>query len=262
MPLAYSAQKRVHSARRAAGWLWAAIGLLYMGAACGAVSFEECAALGSTGKWPWGSAICEPPCWQGIVPGETTLQHALAILDNSSMVDPSTVYEGQRFGGVWPGRTHINWNERGWQAADDILLSQGYPNTLLSKDGLVESLLLRFDTTDRCTPTVLDVIERYGAPEKILRAEGAGYTPDIVWGEMDLLYPSRGLVFAALTGHPVLARPTDRIQVAYYFVPTSLDALAAEPMRFDFQAWYTDVRAGEVDYVWADRLEEWPGFNH
>jgi hypothetical protein len=154
----------------------------------------------------------------------------------------------------------VSWMCRDWERSEDSLISNGYPNWIVARAGVVEWLLWRFDGGGGCSPIVSDILGLYGSPERILWAV-AGYTPEIVWGDLVLLYPSKGLVFdAVVSGHLGSVQRADPVIAAYISIPTSLDDLVQQPVQFDWQEWDFDIESPAHGSPWSENLEDWPGF--
>ena len=149
---------------------------------------------------------CQAPCWQGIVPGETTSSEAMEILRSLPFVRADSLQEAgsKEWGGVtWEGRvsnrpgipTGISWQI-------DIVQEIGL--------GLAYEL------------TIEEVIEVYGTPQAI--KAGGGGVPEHWYFIVDLYYPDKGLQFKAYTSeYSSLIEPETEIGGVYYYVPGSLE---------------------------------------
>jgi hypothetical protein len=221
----------------------------------------------SCGASPWDrivlacNSLSEPleaTCSTPIVPGTTTLDGALRALRSCSLVDATGVKEESLDDWQPSGRVRIYWQCRDWRSSKDTIISSGEPNRVVAEDGVVQWLLWRYDTTAACSPTASAVVDRYGVPEKVLWAI-AGYTTEIKWGEMALLYPSRGVVFEVnTTRHYRSVQREDRVVAAYGFVPTPLSTLVELPVQYDWQTWPNEHEGGLERLSWTEKLEDWP----
>jgi len=97
---------------------------------------------------------CEPPCWHGIVPGNTTKDDLISILDSLPIVNRSSIHEGDQWS-VFDERVFFSL-ATGERAFASIL------------DGKVKVLMFTKSPTTNLGITLQDVIDRYGAPETVL----------------------------------------------------------------------------------------------
>jgi hypothetical protein len=126
---------------------------------------------------------CEPPCWMGIMPQETSFGESLEII------------EGLRF--FLPG---------GWINADE---DRGYINWY---SGSSQNVYVRFENgyvsyIDAYVPdsTLGDVIKLFGQPSFYITYshEEEPESGQVKFFEIDLFYPENGLVFTALWNEPL-----------------------------------------------------------
>jgi hypothetical protein len=201
------------------------------------------------------SSHFEPACTQPLVPGETTLDQATEPLRACSLVDDLRIEpEPQEGAGLF-------WRCAHWQSSGDALLASGERSRAVAQGGVVQRLLWRLGSSADCTPTASAIVERYGVPEKVLWAV-AGYTNEIKWGEIVMLYPSQGLVFeVGTTQHFRSVQRGDSVLAVYRFAPTTLDALAGQPAQYDWQFWPSEHEGGVDRIPWTEKLENWPGFS-
>jgi hypothetical protein len=143
---------------------------------------------------------CDPPCWRGIIPGETDRQQVPDLLKQPPETDPSV----QR----------MDW---GW------LCFRGHGMTQVSidldSDDLTESITLV--DPDRGY-TFQRGVEEFGPPAFVLMTPCA---PDTDEGFLYLVYPERGLAFGsgylpAAWGRPwQQPSPETRVWQWVYFAP-------------------------------------------
>lgn len=148
---------------------------------------------------------CPAPCWQGIVPGETSRSQALQILRDSPYLRHDSLQESgtDENGGV-------TWQ---WDVPGRRLTS-----SISWQDGVVQSITLGL-TYDL---TVDQVIGKFGPPEAIDVIEGG--TPEHNYWIIDLYYPHVGVQFKAYTPEfESSLEPSTEVGVAQFFVPTSLE---------------------------------------
>ncbi len=154
---------------------------------------------------------CEPPCWQGLVPGVSTEQEVESALRASEYVDPDSVYP-ERSGGA----RIISWESTAWWTAS------AEPNAfILDGDTLmVISMQLDYELT------LEDLLDRYGPPHKV-------WTQWRDWGSVDALvnlyYPSIGLI-PQLVLEPSAGQhelePHSQVIRVWYCPGSSLEGLA------------------------------------
>jgi hypothetical protein len=178
---------------------------------------------------------CAAPCWQGIVPGETTSAEAWDILTTLEFIDhDSYPYRGraEAAGVEW-----INWRTL---ACDDPTKL----GNLYAQDGVVSQVEVGLDFV---LPSQ-GVLDKYGAPEGYLAYRRSGH--EMVKTEVHLYYPERGLIFVSWAEPDVrFALEADTpISVVYYFEPMSIDEL--------FEAGTPDLRRTRFG---KEHLQDWKG---
>jgi len=148
---------------------------------------------------------CAAPCWQGIVPGETSRSQAMQILEDSPYILRGSLQEAgaSEMGGVtwrWrmPGRRlkpSISWRD---DTVHEVTL------------GLTYDL------------TVDQVVSKFGPPEALSISEGG--VPEHSYWIIDLYYPNIGVQFKAYTPEfESSLEPSTEVGVVQFFVPTSLE---------------------------------------
>ena len=173
---------------------------------------------------------CEPPCWEGIVPGMTTSSEAVEVIRGLSFISQGSIYVGKvgDCGGV------------GW---DFVLFHNGQiPNGVDWCNGVVEKIHLGVNNIN-----IEDVILMFGPPEAIFASQGG--VPEHVNYIIHILYPSQGMEFMAYTeeGISILGAET-RIGGAIFFEPMALE----EYIIFKFEGIDpTDI---------FDSLRSWKGY--
>lgn len=122
-----------------------------------------------------GEEPCGPPCWQGLIPGMTSVQEVRAFLERSPFVaswheEPATVQ----------GSIAYLW---GWDSPEPAAV----PNKLLVRDDLLVQISLLPQA-----PISLDtVIEQLGEPDWV-DVQAPALLGVLTWS-MDLYYPGQGL---------------------------------------------------------------------
>jgi hypothetical protein len=186
---------------------------------------------------------CEPPCWFGITPGETTHEEALSLLSSLPFIQPETIQDWHSSTGA-----HIKSN------AGASGVSVYYDAEQVVK---VLSIGLRAGKL-----SFGSVIRVYGEPDKILAVQGSDSRHGMRY---KIIYTENGLVFGGVL-RPFDARKeqatieeSHRVLSIYFFNPglidqvftdNSISALLPEVFHAGLQDWQG---FGEIDPV-----EEFP----
>jgi hypothetical protein len=123
------------------------------------------------------TSTCEPPCWQGIVPGETTHTQVITMLPTLPFVKVDTIQYTQKLAAA-----HLN----AYAGVSGLRVH-------FDEDQSVKVITLHI----RSKFTFAEVIEYYGVPEKVLALEQRRAT---VYLSYFLIYPENGLVVLSNTG--------------------------------------------------------------
>lgn len=154
---------------------------------------------------------CRPPCWEGIVPGQTTISQTVAIVNQLPFVTDLEIHDAtttSSFAGMDRGVLSFNGSrDQIWGSVSYYLSSTVY---------LIEvhypSLLLAFQ----------DVIDAYGEPSHVLAgADPDGGNDDTVYN-LEIVYIPQGFALVwigAGTSKPYF-RPNWRNFYLYFFEPT------------------------------------------
>lgn len=176
---------------------------------------------------------CSVPCWQGIVPGETSRSQAIKILKANPSVRQRSLQEGGS--NEWGG---ITWSWKGRGSGNKI------PPRISWNEGIVQEIT--FGTT--CEVAVEQILDKFGAPEGLVVGEKGIQEFWTVW----FYYPSIGIQFAAyISDSSDLLKPSTPVQVVHLFVPTSL-----EQRITDF--YNDDLIAAHVTAL----MRPWLGYGH
>jgi hypothetical protein len=150
--------------------------------------------------------VCEPPCWMGIIPAETSFKDAYEIVSGLE-------FFSQR------GEIKVDENE-------EFLLWQSglHQNAHISFDnGIVSLISFYFPETE-----LGNVIEEYGTPD-FYRTYAVNYEIDEeneVYYGIDIIYPEIGLVFQVIGQEPI---SEDLVVLGAFFTgPGTVEEIAAE----------------------------------
>ena len=153
---------------------------------------------------------CEPPCWQGLTPGESTLEDVNEFMRTSGFVSPLTVHRsalriagGERVGlSIW-------WQSNVWGA--------GGSNNFDIHGGVLDSITIHphYDVT------LGRLINRYGPPEKYVAFLPIGGP---LYYDVTLYYPAHGFtVHLALRYDDPTLRPETGVGSVWYFRAAPLE---------------------------------------
>ena len=181
---------------------------------------------------------CDPPCWNGITPGVTTLDEARAGL-RQYLQPPDALNEA----------TFMDQSvELNWSAANGGL------NAVGAAEGVVRLVSINVEGV-----TAADVLAQYGPPPAQLALQRQG--SERVLYAVTFLYPERGLSLLLRTGRSSLLRPSPTrgfavqpdtpVTAIRYLPPGTLD---------EFVARLPEVRrAGGVEAA-RPRLRPWSAY--
>ena len=152
---------------------------------------------------------CEPPCWQGLTPGESTLQEVNEFVRTAGFVNPQTLFrsgvsrDGQRVG------VSIEW-------ASAAGRGRGY-NDFIVEGGVLKHITIYPDYD----LTLERLFERYGPPEKYATSLLSFVRLDV---EVTLFYPTHGFtVDLVLPYDDRTLQPESRVVSVWYFRAAPLE---------------------------------------
>lgn len=183
-------------------------------------------------------APCAPPCWQGLVPGLSTIDQINEFLRDANTYRYIDVHSVERSG---DGEDAIiTWRRRGETQRE---------NWFDVQNGVLEVMNLHLDSE----VTLAQLVEKYGLPDKF--EAGLSLHPGPVDVTVDLFYGTVGMMpeVRLESPNPVLEEDT-RVVRTWYFEPSTLEGFYAavagnkgEPLE-DYQ----------LD--WLDDWGDWPGY--
>lgn len=181
---------------------------------------------------------CDAPCWNGITPGQTSLDEARTIL--KSYIQPADYLSESVF--------MDESVELSWYAANKGLNAVGV------NDGVVTMVSINVENQ-----TAADVLAQYGPPPFQLGLQRQG--SERVLYAVTFLYPERGLSILLRTGRSSLLRPSPArtfviqadtpVSAIRYFSPGSVEALVAR---------LPEVRRSQNVELAVFRLRPWNGY--
>jgi hypothetical protein len=181
---------------------------------------------------------CEPPCWQGLTPGQSTEDEVLEFIRSSRLVDTRTFYRAKLSRGGEVVGASIQWRST---AARSINV---HSNEFVVEGGLLKYVFVYPDYD----LTLESLLQRYGSPEKFHVMLTGLHVPSL---RVTLFYPLRGFT-AALElpiDEPVL-RADSRVAQVWYSKPGPLSTF------IDLGSSYL----GSTPEQWLESLREWQGY--
>jgi hypothetical protein len=219
--------------------------LLILGTVACVFSSPKCQEPGDTSLTT--GSPCAPPCWQGVVPGETSEAEAKEILERLP-------YVRDLGWGIYT--EEATWSNPCLRTSE-FRASSGVPvNRIAFEGGLVQMIRVNIDHH----LTVGELIARYGPPDKIVPSvvgDGGG----VIYFGVDMFYPGEGLVVEAAS----LERPGDLSDIS---VPSVDAEMAVKTVTYFSPTSMEDIVAGRSsafyprrEYI-AEHQQDWPGLTH
>jgi hypothetical protein len=182
---------------------------------------------------------CEPPCWQGLVPGVSTLGEVDHVLSTSPYVAPGSVYRDS-YGDI----LSVLWRPR-WQSPAD--------NRFVVRGELLQDIQMYVEPD----VTIGQVVDRWGPPDRF--QAGRSMHPEPVYVAVDLFYRELGMMvqLELSANDPELTREAEIARV-HYFEPAPLDEVLAGLV------WGKGAVLGEEQVQalehWLEGWQDWEGY--
>ena len=189
---------------------------------------------------------CAAPCWQGIVPGQTTEQEAIDILFSDAR--PRYIKEPDIYRQDWGMETTIRWLTRGAKVPPALSPPGWWPqsaaplNTVKIRDGIVDCIDLAFDAG----LTAQMVIDKWGNPS---RFSAEVYGVEYIVARAGFFYPEQGINFGVYLDprdDPLVLNPNSQIVGAVFYPPMLLEQWLTSN--------HSECRGR------PDQTRRWPGF--
>lgn len=180
-------------------------------------------------NWPYrwlNETPCRPPCWEGIIPGQTTAEEAVGVLSISPVIAAAEVVTNP----LMPDRGYVLWEwvDRG-EGGEAIFHAQ-------TPSSPVYAIHPNLPTTFRFG----DVIQVYGEPSHVMAR--SYYGPDVgsgIFYDLSIVYLSQGFIlYDGKGGKPVLSADT-RFSGVTFFVPGDEGLEAALGGTDPYLTWIT-----------------------
>jgi hypothetical protein len=181
---------------------------------------------------------CEPPCWQGLTPGESTLEDVNEFMRTSGFVSPLTVFRGRITRGGEAVGVSIRWDSMNGRGGGDFAI----------EDGVLKDMFIY----PSYHLTLEDLIDRYGPPEKLHVMVTGLHVPAL---EVTLFYPSYGFTadLELPVDEPVL-RPESSIVRLWHSRAGPLETF------IELGISYLGSYLGTSPEQWSESLRDWPGY--
>lgn len=202
--------------------------LLFFGIIVGIITI-----LANTRQWPPSTVItsteCDPPCWYGIWPGQTTPQEAIGILVNLDLVSSmdGLPYEPM-FKRETPQLSRTTWTFSRTGSVGDV---EGC--AYLHDDRVIAISLSTLGSL-----TISDAFERLGDPELVLSRIHKSDTRE--WIRVILIYPTDGYqvevdinVSASAQDNQVEITADTPVYRVIYFTPSQYEYLVGMKILID-----------------------------
>ncbi len=178
---------------------------------------------------------CEPPCWQGLTPDESTEEDVAEFMTTTRFVDTRTIDRRSltRRGEVVG--VGIHWDS-----------PAGRSNTLYIEGGVLNGIRISPDYD----LTLQRLFERYGPPEKY-RAILKGF--ERRWVDVMLFCPTHGFtVYLALRPDDPTLEPESKVAEVWYFRAAPLERF----MELGWEAGHLGTDPSEF----PELLRDWQGY--
>jgi hypothetical protein len=154
---------------------------------------------------------CQPPCWQGLMPGVSTEDQVNEFLRTSPFVQRTTIYRGRVTRSGEMAGVSIDWlSTANVQGAHAV-------NSFRVEGGVLRDIIVYLDSK----ATLKELLEVYGPPDGF----SAGLTGvESTRVDVVLLYPEHGFIaFLSLPAHDPSLQPDSVLSWLWYFRAAPLD---------------------------------------
>jgi len=220
--------------RVATGLVWAGLLSLGLGVGCAGPPPIEMSLL--TGD------PCEPPCWQGLTPGQSTEDDVLEFLRSSRFVDTRTIYRAALSRGGQVVGTSIQWRSTAARR------SNVDNNDFAIEGGVLRDMIIYPDYD----VTLESLLQRYGPPDKFHVMVTGRHVPEL---RVTLFYPTRGFTATLeLPADELVLRPETNVIQVWYSEAGPLETF------IELGISYVGTYLGTTPEQWSQSLRDWPGY--
>jgi hypothetical protein len=184
---------------------------------------------------------CEPPCWQGLTPGESTEEDVAEFMRATRFVDTRSVY-----------RSSYTRLTRGGEEVSGVVITWRSSGSLVmcSEFSIEEGVLKDITICPYPGVTLGSLIDRYGPPEKY-RAILQGFERQ--WVDVTLFYPAHGFtVYFMLSPDDTTLGPQSKVESVWYF--------RAAPLERFLELRYEAGSGGPTPGELLELLRDWQGY--
>jgi hypothetical protein len=180
--------------------------------------------------------VCEPPCWQNIIPGETGMDEFPKILSSMPDVDP------ERQG--WMGKRHGYDQLYSWyfQKIDGSV-----------QIGFLDEKVINIIIESDVGATLEEMLEKYGEPTDIIYVmrNKLVFMGSAMVETVNLVYPEKGMmiVFDNRGINPIRISPQQPINWIIYFTPDEME----KAVSLTYQEKYETL-------IRQNRVHPWQGY--
>ena len=125
---------------------------------------------------------CEPPCWENIIPGETTKSEVVQLLMENTNVDPNSIaIKGEQ-----------------WNGFSDVVFFKLLPNQIKGEIEFINDKVALINLSGNLDINFSEAIEKFGEPDYILNIPLFSGTPGFPQPsyEIQALIPNKGVNYA------------------------------------------------------------------
>jgi hypothetical protein len=153
---------------------------------------------------------CEPPCWQGLTPGESSEDDVNEFLETSKLVNRGSVFHSDiTTAGSGVVGVSIQWLSSSARGR--------VQNCFAVHAGLLSHIFLHPDYD----LTLERLIERYGPPERYTAHLSGCERP---WVDVTLYYPTHGFtVYLTMRPDDATLKPESKVEKIWYFRAAPLE---------------------------------------
>jgi hypothetical protein len=184
---------------------------------------------------------CEPPCWQGLTPGESTEEDVAEFMRATRFVDTRSVRRS----------SYTRLTRGGEEVAGVIIYWRSTAGLSTCNRFSIEEGVLKYITICPDSGVTLGrLIDRYGPPEKY-RAILQGF--ERRWVDVTLFYPTHGFtVYFMLSPDDMTLEPESQVAEVWYF--------QAAPLERFLELRYEAGSGGPTPGKLLELLRDWQGY--
>ena len=185
---------------------------------------------------------CEPPCWQGLTPGQSTEADVREFLRSSRFADTRTIYRAALSRGGQVVGTSIQWRSTAARS------SNVDSNDFAIEGGVLRDMIIYPDYD----VTLESLLQRYGPPDKFHVMVTGRHVPAL---RVTLFYPARGFTATLeLPADQLVLRPETTVIQVWYSEAGPLETF------IELGISYLGTYLGTTPEQWSQSLRDWQGY--